>query len=68
VYLWQRHQDAPLSMGYDAAGMPDTEVSVLRIAIDGRARKFVQSELARIAKVACPHCGAPAPGHEHQTA
>lgn len=52
MYLWQRHQDAPLSMGYDAAGMADTDVSVLRIAIDGRARKFVQSELARIAKVA----------------
>jgi uncharacterized membrane protein len=28
------------------------DVSVLRIAIDGRARKFVQAELARIAKIA----------------
>ena len=28
------------------------DVSVLRIALDGRARKFVQTELARIAKVA----------------
>lgn len=28
------------------------DVSVLRVAIDGRARKFVQAELARIAKVA----------------
>ncbi|HEX7700519.1 MAG TPA: DUF1517 domain-containing protein, partial [Kofleriaceae bacterium] len=28
------------------------DVSVLRVALDGRARKFVQSELARIAKLA----------------
>ena len=28
------------------------DVSVLRVAIDGRARKFVQSELARIGKIA----------------
>src|SRR5262249_62087677 len=28
------------------------DVSGLRIAIDGRARKFVQTELARIAKIA----------------
>jgi uncharacterized membrane protein len=28
------------------------DVSVLRIAIDGRARKFVQTELAKVAKVA----------------
>ncbi len=28
------------------------DVSVLRIAIDGRSRKFIQTELARIAKVA----------------
>jgi uncharacterized membrane protein len=30
------------------------DVSVLRVALDGRARKFVQTELARIAKVADP--------------
>ncbi|CAN5146653.1 hypothetical protein BH11MYX1_BH11MYX1_44710 [soil metagenome] len=52
MYLWQRHQDAPLSMGDDGPALADTDVSVLRIAIDGRARKFVQSELARIARVA----------------
>jgi uncharacterized membrane protein len=28
------------------------DVSVLRVAVDGRARKFVQSELARIGKIA----------------
>ena len=32
--------------------MDEVDVSVLRIGIDGRARKFVQSELARIAKLA----------------
>ena len=36
--------DGPLGVGVD--------VTVLRIGIDGRARKFVQSELARIAKIA----------------
>ncbi|MCX5744413.1 MAG: DUF1517 domain-containing protein [Proteobacteria bacterium] len=36
--------------GYTTADAVD--VSVLRIAIDGRARKFVQAELARIAKAA----------------
>ena len=30
------------------------DVTVLRVALDGRARKFVQTELARIAKVADP--------------
>jgi len=30
---------------------PTVDVTVLRIALDGRARKFVQTELARIAKV-----------------
>ncbi|MGE0397799.1 MAG: DUF1517 domain-containing protein [Kofleriaceae bacterium] len=32
--------------------MDSVDVSVLRIALDGRARKFVQSELAKIAKTA----------------
>jgi uncharacterized membrane protein len=36
----------------DAAPVDAVDVSVLRVAIDGRARKFVQAELARIAKVA----------------
>jgi uncharacterized membrane protein len=36
-----------------AAGMlGEVDVSVVRIAIDGRARKFVQSELTRIAQLA----------------
>lgn len=35
-----------------SAGFGSIDVSVVRIAIDGRARKFVQTELARIAKVA----------------
>src|SRR5207237_1060946 len=33
--------------GYSGGG-----VSVLRVAVDGRARKFVQTELARIASIA----------------
>ena len=33
-------------------GFGDVDVSVLRIAVDGRARKLVQRELARIAQVA----------------
>jgi uncharacterized membrane protein len=39
----------------DDGGSPqlgDVDVTVLRIAVDGRARKFVQSELARIAGLA----------------
>lgn len=40
----------PVYGGYvPAAGI---DVSVVRIALDGRARKFVQAELARIAKLA----------------
>ena len=35
-----------------AAHADDTDVSVLRIALDGRARPFVQRELARIASTA----------------
>ncbi len=39
---------------YYGGGVPydGVDVSVVRIALDGRARKFVQTELARIAKVA----------------
>ncbi|HET9988167.1 MAG TPA: DUF1517 domain-containing protein, partial [Kofleriaceae bacterium] len=47
-----RIRDRPLRMGSDAPGLEDVDVSVLRVAIDGRARKFVQTELARIAKAA----------------
>ncbi|HEY5935091.1 MAG TPA: DUF1517 domain-containing protein [Kofleriaceae bacterium] len=46
-----KHQ--PLSLGAYAAPTGDqVDVSVVRIAIDARARKFVQAELARIAKIA----------------
>ena len=46
-----KHQ--PLSLGaYEAPSGDQVDVSVVRIAIDGRARKFVQAELARIAKIA----------------
>ncbi len=38
--------------GYNAADVPGIDVSVIRIAVDGRARKFVQTELARIARIA----------------
>lgn len=37
---------------YDAPMAGGVDVTVLRIAVDGRSRKFVQSELARIAKIA----------------
>lgn len=52
--IWiQHYQERPLMMGGgDDATIDDIDVSVLRVAIDGRARKFVQSELARIAKTA----------------
>jgi len=51
--LVQRYQDRPLSMGYgNDTSIEDVDVSVLRVAIDGRARKFVQTELARIASAA----------------
>ena len=45
----------PSYIEYDSSYFPSSDsvdVSVLRIALDGRARKFVQTELARIAKVA----------------
>ncbi|MEP6859760.1 MAG: DUF1517 domain-containing protein [Deltaproteobacteria bacterium] len=48
--LVQRYQDRPLVMGGAVPDLEDVDVSVLRVAIDGRARKFVQTELARIAK------------------
>jgi uncharacterized membrane protein len=44
--------DVYYNPSYAAADLDNVDVSVLRIAIDGRARKFVQTELARIAKVA----------------
>jgi len=39
----------PTGGDFDGVGV---DVTVLRIAIDGRSRKFLQSELARIAKIA----------------
>jgi uncharacterized membrane protein len=48
----ERLQNRPLAMGGDVPDVEDVDVSVLRVAIDGRARKFVQAELARIAKTA----------------
>ncbi len=42
--------NAPLSMGLDDYTPPETiDVTVLRIAVDGRARKFVQTEIKKIA-------------------
>ena len=42
--------NAPLSMGLGDYTPPETiDVTVLRIAIDGRARKFVQTEIKKIA-------------------
>jgi len=45
------YSTAPIYSGgtYDYAAV---DVSVLRVALDGRSRKFVQTELTRIAKVA----------------
>lgn len=40
------------NIGYNAPYIAGIDVSVIRIAVDGRARKFVQTELARIAKTA----------------
>jgi len=45
--------NAPLSMGLgDYTPIDSVDVTVLRIAVDGRARKFVQSELKRIGGIA----------------
>ncbi len=45
--------DNSYSLGLDTYTPIDTaDVSVIRIAVDGRSRKYVQSELARIAKIA----------------
>ncbi len=53
MYVQKRHDDWGSGRD-DPAAMPpqlaDVDISVLRIAIDGRARKFVQTELARIAR------------------
>jgi uncharacterized membrane protein len=49
---------SPGSPSYDFSSgdtyvpMDSVDVSVLRVAVDGRARKFIQTELARIAKTA----------------
>jgi uncharacterized membrane protein len=54
VKLAEQSKHETLSMGntyYPPSG-DQVDVSVVRIAIDGRARKFVQAELARIAKIA----------------
>ena len=55
AFAWLRSPSGP---SYEPMMMMDTpvfegvDVGVMRIAIDGRARKFVQTELARIAKIA----------------
>ncbi|MBV8759352.1 MAG: DUF1517 domain-containing protein [Deltaproteobacteria bacterium] len=50
VYRDNSGVNAPLSMGLgDYAPIDTVDVSVLRIAIDGRARKFVQNEIKNIA-------------------
>ena len=52
IMVSDRLQNRPLNTGGDVPDIADVDVSVLRVAIDGRARKFVQTELARIAKSA----------------
>jgi uncharacterized membrane protein len=52
IMVSDRFQNRPLNLGGDVPDVEDVDVSVLRVAIDGRARKFVQTELARIAKTA----------------
>ena len=49
----EQSKHEPISMGgyYPPSG-DQVDVSVVRVALDGRARKFVQAELARIAKIA----------------
>lgn len=52
----QQHAPEPPRFTIDDApsawGRAEADVSVLRLALDARVRKFVQAELARIAKVA----------------
>jgi len=54
AFSWMRSPSSssfePLMI--DTSVFEGVDVGVMRIAIDGRARKFVQTELARIAKVA----------------
>jgi uncharacterized membrane protein len=44
--------DGSLHLNIDRSGGDAADVSVLRIAIDGRARKFLQTELVRISQTA----------------
>lgn len=46
------YQNHRVSYDYAPSDIGTVDVSVLRIAVDGRARKFVQGELARFAKSA----------------
>jgi uncharacterized membrane protein len=48
----KRSQHLSLGLDVDTPSFDAVDVSVLRIALDGRARKFIQTELARIAKLA----------------
>jgi uncharacterized membrane protein len=56
VALMAQQKDASRGLDYEPMGDDiegvGVDVTVLRIAIDGRSRKFLQSELARIAKIA----------------
>lgn len=52
VYLIESSQTPQFTRSVAPPIIGEADVSVLRIAIDGRARKFVQTELARIAKSA----------------
>ena len=57
IYTWIKSSMDEPSYDYSSVvglyvPLDAVDVSVLRIALDGRARKFVQTELARIAKVA----------------
>ncbi len=50
IYSDNSEVNAPLSLGLDDYTPPETvDVTVLRIAVDGRARKFVQTEIKNIA-------------------
>lgn len=55
VKVMEAASSGPDYSSYNFSGggfIPGTDVSVLRVAVDGRARKFVQTELGRIAKTA----------------
>ncbi len=56
IFLAAQHNTSSGGYSYSSAGssvpFDHVDVSVIRVAVDGRARKLIQTELARIAQIA----------------